>query len=313
MIKALELQNFQSHRRTRVELSPGVNVIVGPSDSGKTAVLRALGWVVWNRPSGDAFRSHAGGDPVARVELADGTAVTRGIDKRGGYYRLGDQELRAIRTDVPEEVARTLDLDPVNLQGQHDAPFLLSESSGEVARQLNRITRLDRIDTSLAAAASHLRELARDLKTGEAAVAAREAELESYAWVDEAELDVSSLENLEKSMAEEQRSVIGLRTLLQALAGAQTIVEMAQLEVAMAADVVPLRALAARLAEARGKAEGLRTWLRGLDSHQRTVSALTAEQTRAVQALEHARKTAPAPKTCPTCGQPWPENKRRKL
>jgi len=56
MIKYLQIQNFQSHKDSLLEFDPGVNVIVGSSDSGKTAVIRALRWLVWNRPSGDAFR-----------------------------------------------------------------------------------------------------------------------------------------------------------------------------------------------------------------------------------------------------------------
>ena len=61
MIQSLQINNFQSHKYSVMELHKGVNVIIGPSDSGKTTILRALRWLVWNRPSGDAFRSDWGG------------------------------------------------------------------------------------------------------------------------------------------------------------------------------------------------------------------------------------------------------------
>ena len=58
MIKQINIKNFQSHKSTQLKLDPGVNVIVGSSDSGKTAIIRAYLWVVDNRPLGNAFVSH---------------------------------------------------------------------------------------------------------------------------------------------------------------------------------------------------------------------------------------------------------------
>jgi len=62
MIKTLSIQNYQSHKDSTLEFDPGVNVIVGSTDSGKTAIIRALRWLIWNRPNGDSFRSTWGGD-----------------------------------------------------------------------------------------------------------------------------------------------------------------------------------------------------------------------------------------------------------
>ena len=51
-IKKLDLINFQSHKFTSLELADGLNVIVGPSDNGKTSILRAIRWVLFNEPQG---------------------------------------------------------------------------------------------------------------------------------------------------------------------------------------------------------------------------------------------------------------------
>ena len=68
MIKNLHIKNFQSHEDTFLEFHPSVNIIIGSSDSVKTAIIRALRKVVWNRPSGDSLRSHWGGE--SRIELS---------------------------------------------------------------------------------------------------------------------------------------------------------------------------------------------------------------------------------------------------
>jgi len=55
VVEKITIKNFQSHEETELQFSSGVNVIVGSSDSGKSAILRALKWVVQNKPSGTAF------------------------------------------------------------------------------------------------------------------------------------------------------------------------------------------------------------------------------------------------------------------
>lgn len=51
----LLIENFQSHEQTEVFFTEGLNVFVGPSDSGKSAILRALRWVLYNEPKGTDF------------------------------------------------------------------------------------------------------------------------------------------------------------------------------------------------------------------------------------------------------------------
>ena len=80
MIQSVHIQNFQSHKNSTLEFSPGVNIIVGTSDSGKTAIIRALRWVVWNRPSGDSLRSTWGGKTSVEICLDKGS-VERSKDR----------------------------------------------------------------------------------------------------------------------------------------------------------------------------------------------------------------------------------------
>jgi len=71
MIQQLSIANFQSHKDTTLAFDPGLNVIVGPTDCGKTAVIRALRWLIWNRPMGEAFRSTWGGDTEVEITTDD--------------------------------------------------------------------------------------------------------------------------------------------------------------------------------------------------------------------------------------------------
>jgi exonuclease SbcC len=71
MIDSLSIQNFQSHEKTELEFDEGINIIIGQSDSGKSAILRALNWVVNNKPNGEAFKSNWGGDTKVKIIIEE--------------------------------------------------------------------------------------------------------------------------------------------------------------------------------------------------------------------------------------------------
>jgi exonuclease SbcC len=157
LIKRLSLRNFQAHRNLRLDLDEHVTTIVGPSDAGKSAVIRALRWLVFNRPIGTAFIRE--GEDRARVKLElDETSITRTRGKANTYQIGEDTPMKSFGNDVPEPVTELLRMGPLNFQAQHDAPFWFCETPGEVSRQLNQIVNLEIIDTTLAALSSRVKK-----------------------------------------------------------------------------------------------------------------------------------------------------------
>lgn len=208
------MQNFQSHKKTNLELSPGINCIIGPSDQGKTAILRALYWTVYNRPSGLAYISHwnrdKDGKPVKStyVKIVNDSGI---IERRKGKVKRADESeefngyvinekeyLEAIGQDVPDEVNKLFNLDSVNIQKQMDAPFLLSESAGEVARFFNQIIRLDLIDRVLSKAESKKREMNKDKIKFESELGNVTKEILNYDWIEEAEILANKISKIEE-------------------------------------------------------------------------------------------------------------------
>ena len=206
MIRSIRLSNFQSHKETVLELVPGITAIVGESDSGKTAIIRALNWLVTNRPSGAAFQRHGTKETEVGLLVDDGILVRYRTAKSNGY-RINGTDLSAIRTDVPEEVVKLLGIDPdLNMQGQLAAPFLLSMSPGEVAQTLNRIAHLDEIDTALFNVAKRLRDKGAELKAAQSQQAVLEEQHQQFAYLDQMESDVAELEQADRAL-----EVIGLK------------------------------------------------------------------------------------------------------
>jgi DNA repair protein SbcC/Rad50 len=196
MIQEIHIENFQSHKNTTLELHPGVNVITGTSDSGKSAIKRAIKKLRWNKPTGDSFCSNWGG--ITKIEiLADDAYI--GYIKNGSEseYILGDIHFKAFGSSVPEEIQKALNITEVNLQQQLDSPFLLTDSSGAVASHFNKIAKLDKIDKTREGIESELRRLKGKKKSKEEDLVKFEKKLNSYPNLDLIEIELEELEELE--------------------------------------------------------------------------------------------------------------------
>jgi exonuclease SbcC len=217
LIQSISLQNFQSHKKSILEFHKGINVITGPSNNGKSSVLRALYWTIYNRPSGDSYISHWNRDkndkPIKSTKVTiindNGTIERRkgfikADDKQKAFngYIVNDNYLEAIGQDVPDEVTKLFNIDNVNIQKQMDAPFLLSESAGEVARFFNQTIRLDLIDKILAKAESKRREANKDKSRLENEQVQIEKEILEYSWLEDAEILADKIEIIENRINE---------------------------------------------------------------------------------------------------------------
>ena len=175
MIKSIHISNFQSHKDTTLVLDPGVNLICGSSDSGKSSIIRALKWLATNRPLGDGFVSWGSkGETAVEVLLDDGVSI---MHEPGSYSLIKGkdrQDWSAIGTGVPETVTQTLNISELSWAHQMDAPFLLSASPGEVARTLNEVADLDKIDSTLV----NINRMARDNRSQLTETASRKQQLE---------------------------------------------------------------------------------------------------------------------------------------
>lgn len=214
MLQALRLLDFQRHRETVVRFGPQVTAIVGPTDVGKSSIIRALLWVLTNVPPSDMLRHGA-----SRVEVdlkVDGRMVKRIRGKLRNSYSLDRKEFKAFGKDMPEEIATLLRIGDVNVQGQHDRPFWFGERRTDVSRQLNQIVNLGVIDTTVTAVAGIVRkEAARKEVITERLAAARKTR-DELAYVEDMAADMAEVERLAGAHAKAQTAVARLTPLVDA-------------------------------------------------------------------------------------------------
>ena len=155
MIQSIRIQQFQNHIDSTFDFTKGVNSLIGHTDAGKTASIRAIKWMVYNRPRGIKFINHGAfsdegkqvKDCVVTIQT-DKHLIERRRSASKNSYTLDGTEYNVVKSSVPDEVKEALNFEDINIQFQLDSPFLLTESSGEVARTMNRIVKLDDIDAT---------------------------------------------------------------------------------------------------------------------------------------------------------------------
>ena len=204
MIRSLQIKNIQSHEDTELRFTDGINVIIGSSNQGKSAILRALYWVRTNRPLGiDNLASHWAvnekgnlTDAMSVVLVNDKGSVERRRTKDENQYIVNGEVLNVVKTDIPVQVSSLLNLSETNVQKQLDSPFLLSETSGEVAKYFNQMVKLDIIDRVLVNAETSRRKLKNTIESTNDRLEADEKRLSEYSWIDDVESLIEEYEEL---------------------------------------------------------------------------------------------------------------------
>ncbi len=214
MLTRVEISNFQSHKHTVLEFIPGTNVIIGGTDTGKSALFRAINWVCSNRPLGDAYRSEWGGDTRVVLHTAEGNTIERFRSATKNEYVVNGKILAAFGSEVPQEVEQLLGVDHANIQTQMDPPFLLSATPGEAARMLNKAASIDDIDYAMSGLKRSHGKIASGIKYSEDQYISYKEQLSQYADLPAIEKEVLKAERLEKLQNEKAAAIASLKQMM---------------------------------------------------------------------------------------------------
>jgi len=183
MIKKLTIKNYQSHKDSEFIFTEGINVIIGDSDVGKSAIKRAIRKTLFNRPLGTSFIRQGTKQCNIIIETEKGV-VERAIGK-DNYYKVNEDEFRSVGSDVPEDVKDVLNIGEINVQNQLDKHFLILGSGGEIASTLNEVLNIDEIDKSISHCSSKVRSLDKEVSIMKAQLEEEKEELKKYNNLDE--------------------------------------------------------------------------------------------------------------------------------
>lgn len=191
-IENLKLKNFQKHKNLELEFDRGVNVICGPSYSGKSTVRRAISWILFNEPKGDVVRREGSKKTSVIINLSNGVEIEKIRSASINRYILrGDGEEKIfdkVGSTIPEQIKTAIviellefDKESVNLNiaEQISLPFLLDKSGSSRMKLFNKLTGNDVLDKAFSGFNKDILKLGRNIKTTEEQVLEREEELKS--------------------------------------------------------------------------------------------------------------------------------------
>lgn len=213
-IKDVVIKGFQSHKESGFTLSPGLTVITGPSDAGKTAVIRALRWLAFNEPQGEGFLytvRNADGSIKEQEEQAEvtvnfenGVSITKTRRKGKTTYIHSLYPEPWEKAEVPPEIKEALGLVKqtygdnfetcLNFAFQLDPPFLLSETGGTGAKVLGKLAGTEVVDKAIGAVNKRTHNTRTELSQADKQIGQIDVELLEYLEVDD---HYTTLEELE--------------------------------------------------------------------------------------------------------------------
>ncbi|NLY21153.1 MAG: AAA family ATPase [Tissierellia bacterium] len=201
-IKKLIINNFQSHKHSEFEFVNGLNAIVGQSNSGKTAVFRALKWVIYNEPLGDYFVREGESETSVSITLNTDFSIKRYRTKSKNGYEVTSPDgevavYEGFGSNVPEEITnitKMIKIDftsnesrSLNLAEQLESAFLISEKPSVRASAIGRLVGVEVLDEALRMTSTDLRRENQGLKLKEEAKVEIEQQLSSFKYLDDLE------------------------------------------------------------------------------------------------------------------------------
>lgn len=194
MIKAIRIRGFQSHIDTEAFFSPHLTVITGATDSGKTAILRAIRWIAFGEPGGAAFINNTIGEAMVEITMDNDVLVQKTRKGNKTEYQVVDADGERLQTwesaAVPPEVTAALglvkqtfgDVDAtINFAYQLDAPFLISLPASAGAKVLGKIAGTEVVDLAVKDVAKETYAARQEIAQAERAIEKIDAQLGKYA------------------------------------------------------------------------------------------------------------------------------------
>jgi len=285
MLESLELENFQCYRKFQIDLNHPIVCLLGPSDSGKSAILRAIKWIAHNRPSGDSFINYDA-DYCKGTLKVDGSTIIRERSKSVNSYELDGIQFKAFGADVPSPISHLLNLGEINWSSQLSQPLWFLQTPGEVSKELNSIINLGLIDQTMANIATELRRVKSVAAITQERFQDAQTQMDLLSWVPIVSDRLKALEDLSAEVEQKRSKAESIASILSGIQDYETTAKDATEAVLEGSIVV---ALADDVIKQQNKQKKLVILLKDLESNQRIADA--AVPTEVVTKLDNLKES----------------------
>lgn len=228
-LEKLVVENFQSHEHTKIDFCPGLNVIVGPSDHGKSALVRALRWLFYNEPRGANFIRVGARTCRVSVELNNGIEISRvrSISGKNQYILKlpGRKEsvFEGFGNEIPDEIISATGIRKIliddrnkvelNFGTQLEGPFLLSENGAVRAKIIGQLGGVHILDLAQKLAGTDMRRLREEESELTTVLQSLDEELRKYDHLPHVANKIKQLEDVFQQIADLAKDIETLQNI----------------------------------------------------------------------------------------------------
>jgi len=296
-IEELVLKNWMSHEHSVIKFHPYINVITGTSDSGKSAIYRAIEYV-YNMGQ-DGYRSfHSGwvryktSNATIQIKYSDGTMLERvkGEKNEIRLYKDGEvfyEKLKA-GTTYDKEVLDFLGNPPYerslgsfSFAHQHDPAFLMSQSKDAIPKIISKLSNSGDYDRSAEILKTENLSFNPIIKASEAKIKSIKKDLELFNDLD---ADIVKYDELEEAIATADDLTKDIESLKQIVTTARKkkneVISLENLN-SLEQDKLSYLESLDDIQELVDQIEALKTILNDIVNKEQTIADLTYQNTQA--------------------------------
>ena len=166
----VQIKDYQIIKKASLEFIPGLNVIVGPSNNGKSSILKAIKSLLYTVPGTTSIRFGASSYTVGISYNGHTVLLQKG--SKEAVYMVDGEKYTKFGTTTPEPVINSTNIKELTLNGnkehlnfweQMEYPFLLDRSPVELFRFIVDSGDDDQITKALKTMVTDRQQISRDI------------------------------------------------------------------------------------------------------------------------------------------------------
>ena len=210
-IDSIHIQDFQNHQDTNIKLVPGLNIITGSSDSGKSAIVRALelayfdnfrkcdvrhkqknAHVTINFRNGDTYKRTKGDTNEVEFQYAE-----KEIQKHSRFSKKFPQEATDFLGHIPKTSTSYLPF-----AGQDEKLFLINLSDEAIGKEISKLLGISDLEDAASNLGSEINKISVDIKKLNTDIETTKKKLEPFINLDQNIQKIEELKKLSKQYEE---------------------------------------------------------------------------------------------------------------
>lgn len=218
------LKDFQSHAETTLDIREGFVCAVGPTNAGKSSLVRAIRWLLYDSIRGSRFVRTGKSVASCSITFDDGVEIER-VKGKSNRYRTNSTWFDAVGVGTPVEVVKAtnipqLQIDKDSFVELHVAtqlkpPLLIMDTDSVKAKMLNVLTGGHVVDEGVRTTLNNIRSLDAEEKKLRSSIDATAVELSKLAGLEEKERRLLRVQQLLQEITMAQDRSYTLRKIIQ--------------------------------------------------------------------------------------------------